>query len=121
MWHTTGEIIIAIFFYLIVRESQKRADEIQKLSAKCYDLETENKKLKLGRNAYNIGDETVYLTKSECKRYDKWRDFYDFDKMEKVGILAPEAEINIIIAGILENKTNEQILKDLINKSHPKK
>lgn len=117
MWHTIGGIIIAIFFYLIVRESQKRENEIWRLSAKCQDLETENKKLKLGRYAYNIGDETVYLSEYESKRYDKWHKFYDLDKMEKVGILAPDEEINIITTGILENKTNEQILKDLIAKS----
>lgn len=121
MWHTVSALIIATFVYLIIKESNKREAEIWRLSSKCHDLEAENKKLKFGRNAHNIGDEIVYFSKYESQRYDKWRDFYDFDKMEKVGILAPEEEINIITTGILENKTNEQILKDLINKSQPKK
>ena len=117
MWHTIGAFIIATFVYLIIKESNKREAEIWRLSSKCYDLEKENQKLKIGRQAYNIGDEIVYFTKEETKRYDKWHKFYDFDKMEKVGILALDEEINIITTGILENKTNEQILKDLIAKS----
>lgn len=117
MWHTVGALIIATFVYLIIKESNKREAEIWRLSSKCHDLEAENKKLKSGRNAYNIGDETVYFSEYESQKYDKWCDFYDFDKVEKVGILAPDEKINIIITGILENKTNEQILKDLIAKS----
>lgn len=117
MWYGISGIIIVILWWMIIQERDKKEKEILRLSAKCYDLEKENKKLKIGRNACHIGDEIVYFTKEENKRYEKWQEFYDFNKMEKVGILAPDEEINIITTGILENKTNEQILKDLIAKS----
>lgn len=117
MYHTMGGIVFAIFFYLIAKECERKETEIWRLSAKCHDLEKENKKLKIGRTAYHIGDEIVYFNEHENKRYEKWHKFYDFDKMGKVGILAPDEELSIVITGILENKTNEQIFKNLINKS----
>ena len=118
MWHFVGATIFLIYFFLIMQESHKREKEICRLSSKCYNLEEENKKLKIGRDAYNIGDEIVYFTQEESKRYDKWQKFYDFDKMEKVGVLSPEEKLNIIISGILENESNETILQNLIIKSN---
>lgn len=112
MWN----IFIAVVFVLICYETDKYRKEIYRLTNENYNLKKENEKLKVGRTAYSIGDKIVYFTPDEDKRYAKWHDYYYFDHCKEVN-LSDEEELDIVISGIITNKSNQQILKELIDKT----
>lgn len=111
-----------LFIFLIslwfMSEHHKTEKEIDRLIKKCADLEEENETLKNGRIKRSVGEKRIYFTENESKRYDEWLDFYNFDKIRKVGILTDDDYANIVINGIFKNITNQEILDVLIKKSY---
>lgn len=111
-------IITAIFIALIINEKQQQDKKIIELTNKKVEIEKENQTLKLGRNAFSIGEKKYFLSEYESLRYENWRKFYyKNDYLFGYNIkLDNDTFYDTIILGILENKSNEDILKELKHK-----
>lgn len=113
-------IIAIIFFVLVCYEAEKERKEKYRLASENYDLKKELEFLKTGKKACSIGGGVYFLSDDEEKRYEKWHKFYyNNNKRSDIGCFLPDdVFMDLVIKGIMENKSNDEILKTIYKEEH---
>lgn len=86
-----------------------------KLDMICREKDKEIEQLKRGKEPFSVNGKVFYLTPEEVKAHERWMDFYFFKNSKKVGFVPDPVYDDIVYNGILEHKSNKDILIDLIN------
>lgn len=90
-------------------------EQVLKLDMICREKDKEIEQLKRGKEPFSVNGRVFYLTPEEASAHEKWMDFYFFKNSKKVGFVPDDIYDDIVYNGILEHKSNKEILNNLIN------